>query len=434
MGHLVGDEDLEVEGVVADHVVGVDHDPVAEDRIGRSRLDRRGGDGGHPRQVARADQPLGLGLVAGDEDHRLALPAAGPGVADLGVGAVGDPQQPPGQGLLPGMVDDQGAGAAHGLHLAAVPDLDVVAAAHPAVAGAGDAPARAGQDEGEGLAGQHRAGVLVLEPVPDLDRGQLHLVGPVVPLQPGSRAQLPGVEAVGEGRERHRPHAGEQGRLRLVIGLLALVHGGQEGRPVVVGHGLGPLGQQLGQVGGRVGRDLGRHPPPGRPLRRPSLAARPHHQDGGDQGEHQQPGHHGRDPAGPAPRRRWRGGGTGVPQAGGHWVAGGTVACPQPGGPEGGAPWPGGVPQPGWAGGAGGADPGGWPGGADPGGWPGQDAAGGGGGQAGRGGTGRSGTGGCPPGSVGSMTCHGICQDCSSARPRTGERAATAPTRGKRGP
>jgi hypothetical protein len=32
------------------------------------------------------------------------------------------------------------------------------------------------------------------------------------------------------------------------------------------------------------------------------------------------------------------GGGMGVPQAGGHWVAGGTVACPQPGGPEGGTP------------------------------------------------------------------------------------------------
>jgi hypothetical protein len=82
-----------------------------------------------------ADQPLGLGLVAGDEDHRLALPGAGPGFADLGVGAVRDPQQPPGQDLVPGMVDDQGAGAAHGLHLAAVPDLDVVATAHPAVAG-----------------------------------------------------------------------------------------------------------------------------------------------------------------------------------------------------------------------------------------------------------------------------------------------------------
>jgi hypothetical protein len=77
VGHLVGDEDLEVEVVVALHVVGVDHDPVAEHPLGRARLDRRGGHGGHPREVAGADQLRGLLLVLGDEDHRLALPVTG---------------------------------------------------------------------------------------------------------------------------------------------------------------------------------------------------------------------------------------------------------------------------------------------------------------------------------------------------------------------
>jgi hypothetical protein len=40
MGHLMGDEDLEVEVPVPDHVGGVDDDPVAEDPAALVRLDR----------------------------------------------------------------------------------------------------------------------------------------------------------------------------------------------------------------------------------------------------------------------------------------------------------------------------------------------------------------------------------------------------------
>jgi hypothetical protein len=188
---------------------------------------------------------LRLPLVAGHQDHDLALPARRPGRRDLRVAALRDREQPPGQARVAPVEHDQRAVGRDGLHRTGVPDLDVAPQRLGHVVLPGDPPPGGRDRERVEVVRHEGAGVLATEPEAGLDREHRHR-GRAEPLaRPFGAQVLQRVgDTVGEAGERHRRHAVEQGRLGPVEAAPPAVHRGEEGPLVVPQQRLGAAGQQ----------------------------------------------------------------------------------------------------------------------------------------------------------------------------------------------